>query len=136
MLYQNALKSLLLPRVAQEITRILGSDKGGDSEFSRNALRAYQMLYQPRNYDGEFLRGWLMQNLQRTLPASVTTHDLQQLDWHLSQLLDRQIQSSPFARDNALMMRKLAASPPIRAVTATGLRPPRRRPPAADNRYQ
>ncbi len=109
-LNQNALKSLLLPRVAQEITRILGSDKGGDSEFSRNALRAYQMLYQPRNYDGEFLRGWLMQNLQRTLPASVTTHDLQQLDWHLSQLLDRQIQSSPFARDNALMMRKLAAS--------------------------
>ena len=109
-LYQNALKTLLLPRVAQEITRILGSDKGDDSEFSRNALRAYQMLYQPRNYDGEFLRGWLMQNLQRTLPASVTTHDLQQLDWHLSQLLDRQIQSSPFARDNALMMRKLAAS--------------------------
>ena len=108
-LYQNALKSLLLPRVAQEITRILGNDQGNDSEFSRNALRAYQMLYQPRNYDGEFLRGWLMQNLQRTLPASVTTHDLQQLDWHLSQLLDRQIQSSPFARDNALMMRKLAA---------------------------
>lgn len=108
-LYQNALRSLLLPRVAQEITRILGSDKGEDSEYSRNALRAYQMLYQPRNYDGEFLRGWLMQNLQRTLPASVTTHDLQQLDWHLSQLLDRQIQSSPFARDNALMMRKLAA---------------------------
>lgn len=109
-LYQNALKSLLLPRVAQEITRILGSDKGTDSEFSRNALRAYQMLYQPRNYDGEFLRGWLMQNLQRTLPANVTTHDLQQLDWHLSQLLDRQIQSSPFARDNALIMRKLAAN--------------------------
>ncbi|MFD1802731.1 type VI secretion system membrane subunit TssM [Mixta tenebrionis] len=117
-LYQNALKSLLLPRVAQEITRILGSDNGEDSEFSRNALRAYQMLYQPRSYDGEFLRGWLMQNLQRTLPASVTTHDLQQLDWHLSQLLDRQIQSSPFARDNALMMRKLAASMPDSARDA------------------
>ncbi|MCU5774870.1 type VI secretion system membrane subunit TssM [Erwiniaceae bacterium BAC15a-03b] len=107
-LYQNALRSLLLPRVARQITATLRNDKGGDSEFSRNALRAYQMLYQPRNYDGEFLRGWVMQNFQRTLPADVTTRDLQQLDWHLSQLLDRQIQTSPYARDNALMMRKLA----------------------------
>ncbi|EXU74047.1 type VI secretion system membrane subunit TssM [Erwinia mallotivora] len=102
-LYQNALKSLLLPRVAQAITLILRNDKGDDSEFSRNALRAYQMLYQPRSYDGEFLRGWVMQNLQRTLPGSVTTRQLQQLDWHLSQLLDRQIQTSPYARDNVLM---------------------------------
>jgi type VI secretion system protein ImpL len=107
-LYQNALKSLLLPRVAQQITNLLRDDPGNDNDYSRNALRAYQMLYQPRNYDGEFLRGWLMQNLQRTLPSDVSARDLQQLDWHLSQLLDQQIQSSPYARDNALMMRKLA----------------------------
>ncbi|AXF76004.1 type VI secretion system membrane subunit TssM [Erwinia tracheiphila] len=106
-LYQNALKSLLLPRVAQTITQALRNDQGGDSEFSRNALRAYQMLYQPRSYDGEFLRGWVMQNLQRTLPGNVTTRELQQLDWHLSQLLDRQIQTSPYARDNSLMRKKL-----------------------------
>ncbi|MGE9552216.1 type VI secretion system membrane subunit TssM [Erwinia amylovora] len=108
--YQNALKTLLLPRVAQNITATLRNDKGEDNEFSRNALRAYQMLYQPRSYDGEFLRGWVMQNLQRTLPANVTTRQLQQLDWHLSQLLDRQIQTTPFARDNALMMRKMATN--------------------------
>ncbi|QDY42198.1 type VI secretion system membrane subunit TssM [Candidatus Pantoea soli] len=107
-LYQNALKSLLLPRVAQQITNLLRNDPGNDNEYSRNALRAYQMLYQPRNYDGEFLRSWLMQNLQRTLSDDVSARDLQQLDWHLSQLLDQQIQSSPYARDNALMMRKLA----------------------------
>ncbi|MEM6159549.1 type VI secretion system membrane subunit TssM [Erwinia sp. P6884] len=107
-IYQNALKTLLLPRVAKNITATLRNDKGEDSEFSRNALRAYQMLYQPRSYDGEFLRAWVMQNLQHTLPAGVTTRQLQQLDWHLSQLLDRQVQISPFARDNALMMRKLA----------------------------
>jgi len=107
-LYQNALKSLLLPRVAQQITHLLRDDPGTDSHYSRNALRAYQMLYQPRNYDGEFLRSWLIENLQRSLPADVSVRDLQQLDWHLSQLLDQQIQSSPYARDNALMMRKLA----------------------------
>lgn len=107
-LYQNALKSLLLPRVAQQITNLLRNDPGDDNAYSRSALRAYQMLYQPRNYDGEFLRAWLLQNLQRTLPENVSARDLQQLDWHLSQLLDQQIQSSPYARDNALMMRKLA----------------------------
>ncbi|MEI2264826.1 type VI secretion system membrane subunit TssM [Erwinia sp. CGal63] len=120
--YQNALKTLLLPRVAQNITETLRNDKGDDSDFSRNALRAYQMLYQPRSYDGEFLRGWVMQNLQRTLPAGVTTRQLQQLDQHLSQLLDRQIQTSPFARDNALIMRKLAVnldSAPRQEATAT-----------------
>ena len=94
--------------MAQQITNLLRDDPGTDNDYSRNALRAYQMLYQPRNYDGEFLRGWLMQNLQRTLPDNVSARDLQQLDWHLSQLLDQQIQSSPYARDNALMMRKLA----------------------------
>ena len=107
-LYQNALKSLLLPRVAQQITNLLRNDPGDDNEYSRNALRAYQMLYQPRNYDGEVLRAWLLQNLQHSLPEKVSARDLQQLDWHLSQLLDQQIQSSPYARDNALMMRKLA----------------------------
>ncbi|WP_067703435.1 MULTISPECIES: type VI secretion system membrane subunit TssM [unclassified Erwinia] len=107
-IYQNALKTLLLPRVAQTITATLRNDNGQDSEFSRNALRAYQMLYQPRSYDGEFLRGWVMQNLQRSLPADVTTRQLQQLDWHLSQLLDRQILTSPYARDNVLMMGRLS----------------------------
>lgn len=109
-LYQGALKALLLPRVAQTISRTLRNDDGKDAEFSRNALRAYQMLYQPRSYDGEFLRGWVMQNLQRNLPSSVTTQQIQQLDWHLSQLLDRQILSSPYLRDNTLMVRQLTAA--------------------------
>lgn len=108
-LYQGALKALLLPRVAQNIAQILRNDDGKDAEFSRNALRAYQMLYQPRSYDGEFLRGWVMQNLQRNLPSSVTTQQIQQLNWHLSQLLDRQILSSPYQSDNALMVRQLTA---------------------------
>ncbi len=109
-LYQNALKSLLLPQVAQQITATLRHNKNENSEFSRNALRAYQMLYQPHNYDGEFLRSWVMQNLQRTMATTATPRDLQQLDWHLTQLLDRQIQSSPYARDNTLMMRKSATT--------------------------
>lgn len=105
-LYQNALKSLLLPRVAQAITLTLREDNGADESFSHDALRAYQMLYQPRIYDGRFLRGWVMQNLSRNPPPDITDEQLKQLDWHLSQLLDKQIQSSPYARDSVLIMRK------------------------------
>ncbi|WP_168402836.1 type VI secretion system membrane subunit TssM [Erwinia amylovora] len=109
-LYRAALQSLLLPRVAQTISDILRNDKGGDALFSSNALRAYQMLYQPRSYDGEFLRGWLMQNLQKNLPSDVSRRQLQQLNWHLIQLLDRQILGSPYRQDNAQMMKILASN--------------------------
>ena len=105
-LYQNALKSLLLPRVAQAITLTLQEDNGADESFTHDAIRAYQMLYQPRTYDGRFLRGWVMQNLSKNPPPDITDAQLKQLDWHLSQLLDKQIQSSPYARDGVLIMRK------------------------------
>jgi len=105
-LYQNALKSLLLPRVAQAITLTLREDDGADAAFRQNALRAYQMLYQPRSYDGKFLRRWVMQNLSRHASSALTAPQLEQIDRHLSQLLDRQIQTSPYARDSALIMRK------------------------------
>lgn len=105
-MYQDALKSLLLPRVAQAITLTLREDTGSDAVFSQQALRAYQMLYQPRNYDGKFLRNWVMQNLSRHSPEQMTADQLVQLNWHLSQLLDQQIQSSPYARDSVLIMRK------------------------------
>lgn len=101
--YQNALKSLLLPRVAEAISHTLSEDSGASVTFSRDALRAYQMLYQPRSYNGKFLRDWVMQNLRRNPSAAVTPQQMQQLEWHLSQLLDNQIQSSPYARNNLLI---------------------------------
>ncbi|MBW7984909.1 type VI secretion system membrane subunit TssM [Enterobacillus tribolii] len=108
-LYQKALKELLLPQVAQQITRTLRYDNHADADFSYEALKAYQMLYQPKHYDGKFLRAWVMINLQRNLPHGSTQKQLQQLEWHLSQLLDQQIQSSPYARDEALVTQAQAA---------------------------
>lgn len=33
----------------------LRNDNGSDAEYSYEALKAYQMLYQPKQYDGKFL---------------------------------------------------------------------------------
>lgn len=66
----------------------LRNDNGSDVEYSYEALKAYQMLYQPKHYDGKFLHSWVMLNLQRNLPQNVTQAQLQELEWHLTQLLE------------------------------------------------
>ena len=107
-LYDKALKQLLLPQVAQNITRWLRNDNGSDADYSYEALKAYQMLYQPKHYDGKFLHAWLMLNISRELPQNVTQQEVKQLAWHLQQLLETQIQSSPYAKDDALVKREQA----------------------------
>lgn len=107
-LYNKALKQLLLPQVAQNITRWLRNDNGSDADYSYEALKAYQMLYQPKHYDGKFLQAWLMLNISRELPQNVTQQEVKQLAWHLQQLLETQIQSSPYAQDDALVKREQA----------------------------
>ncbi|MGR7644838.1 type VI secretion system membrane subunit TssM [Klebsiella aerogenes] len=107
-LYQKALQQMLLPDVAMRITTWLRNDNGSDAEYSYEALKAYQMLYQPKQYDGKFLLSWVMLNLQRNLPQNVMQAQLRQLEGHLVQLLEPQIQSSPYAKDDALIARERA----------------------------
>ncbi len=107
-LYQKSLQQLLLPQVAQMITTWLRNDNGSDADYSYEALKAYQMLYQPKHYDGKFLHAWVMLNIQRNQPQNVTREQIKQLGWHLSQLLETQIQASPYARDDALVKREQA----------------------------
>ncbi|WP_205958595.1 type VI secretion system membrane subunit TssM [Pantoea stewartii] len=107
-LYDRALKQLLMPQVAQNITRWLRNDNGSDADYSYEALKAYQMLYQPKHYDGKFLQAWMMLNISRELPQDVTQAEVKQLAWHLQQLLETQIQSSPYAKDDALVKREQA----------------------------
>ncbi|HEK1094938.1 TPA: type VI secretion system membrane subunit TssM [Proteus mirabilis] len=101
-LYQKALKNILLPYVAWQITAILQNDMGSDPDFSFEALKAYRMLYEPEYYDGKFLRAWLIFNLQRTSTPSTSKSAWRALDNHLAALLDEQVQTSPYLRDDQL----------------------------------
>lgn len=107
-LYQKALQQILLPAVAMRITTWLRNDDGSDVEYSYEALKAYLMLYQAQEYDGKFLLSWVMLNLQRDLPQNITQAQLRQLKAHLAKLLEPQIQSSPYAKDEALIARERA----------------------------
>lgn len=107
-LYRKALEQMLLPEVAMRVTTWLRNDNGSDVEYSYEALKAYQMLYQPKHYDGKFLHSWVMLNLERNLPQNVTKAQIRQLEWHLTQLLEQQIVASPYAKDDALISREQA----------------------------
>ncbi|WP_312200458.1 type VI secretion system membrane subunit TssM [Kosakonia cowanii] len=107
-LYRKALEQMLLPEVAMRVTTWLRNDNGSDVEYSYEALKAYQMLYQPKHYDGKYLHSWVMLNLERNLPQNVTKAQIRQLEWHLTQLLEQQIVASPYAKDDALISREQA----------------------------
>ncbi|AHG20954.1 type VI secretion system protein ImpL [Chania multitudinisentens RB-25] len=101
-LYQKALKNILLPYVAWQVTTVLRNDMGGDADFSFEALKAYRMLYEPEHYDGKFLRAWIIFNLHRISGPGTPKASWDVLDAHLQQLLDERIQSSPYVRDAQL----------------------------------
>ncbi|MBD2810669.1 type VI secretion system membrane subunit TssM [Xenorhabdus sp. Vera] len=107
-LYNNALQTLLLPQVAKLITNQLHNEDGDDIERTYNTLKAYQMLYQTKYYDGKFLRNWVMQYLETHLDVDVTQKQLKQINGHLSQLLDNQAVTSPFMFDSNLVKQKQA----------------------------
>lgn len=107
-LYQKALQRMLLPEISMHITNWVRHDNGSDVEYSYEALKAYLMLYQPRQYDGEFLLSWVMLNLRRQLPKTIPESQFGQLEGHLIQLLKLRVQSSPFAKDGALIAHKRA----------------------------
>ncbi|PHM73435.1 type VI secretion system membrane subunit TssM [Xenorhabdus kozodoii] len=107
-LYQKALHTLLLPQIAAIITHQMHDDNNDDIEKSYNTLKAYQMLYLPKHYDGQFLHNWVMQYLKNHLKDDTTQQQLQQIEGHISQLLDNQVVTSPFIRDDYLVEKKQA----------------------------
>ncbi|PHM45638.1 hypothetical protein Xmau_00018 [Xenorhabdus mauleonii] len=175
-LYIKALHAWLLPRVARLITfqihQDYNFDQGNNYEQGNNdnrndaynALKAYQMLYQPKHYDGKFLRHWVMhylqaqylqtQNLQEQslqqqdleTPYSETPYldidtannvaqngisqgnlsqeALEEIDWHLSQLLDNNPVTSPYLRDEQLVKKKqlILSSIPLAQIIYTHLK--------------
>ncbi|MDE9552833.1 type VI secretion system membrane subunit TssM [Xenorhabdus bovienii] len=118
-LYTKTLQTLLLPQVARLITSQLHQTNSDNIDDTYNTLKAYQMLCQPRHYDGKFLHRWVMQYLQAHLPPTISPAQLHQIEGHLRQLLEYQVVTSPYVCDNPLIKQKqilLSKIPPARLV--------------------
>ncbi|MBD2810181.1 type VI secretion system membrane subunit TssM [Xenorhabdus sp. Vera] len=112
-LYKKSLQILLLPKIAKLITLQLnqGNDNNTDNTYildNYNTLKAYQMLYQPKHYDGKFLHNWVMKYLHTHLPSGISQEQLREINEHLKYLLDNQVVTSPFVRDEQLVVKKQA----------------------------
>ncbi|MBI6550368.1 type VI secretion system membrane subunit TssM [Xenorhabdus lircayensis] len=118
-LYTKTLQTLLLPQIVQLITFQMRQSGNNNTDNTYRTLKAYQMLYLPKHYDGKFLRNWVMQYLQTHLPSNISQEQLNQINGHLHQLLDNQIVTSPYVRDNQLVEQKqvvLSSIPPAQRI--------------------
>ncbi|MEA9390978.1 type VI secretion system membrane subunit TssM [Acerihabitans sp. TG2] len=102
--YQHALKRLLLPLVARQSAAALGQADFNDTEYTYQALKAYLMLHEPTHYNGDFLLGWVT----LTLPHMAGTAGLdkvgrQRLQRHLANLINGDPLRSPDEKDTALI---------------------------------
>ncbi|NDL64389.1 type VI secretion system membrane subunit TssM [Acerihabitans arboris] len=115
LVYQHALKRVLLPLVAQQVATVLSRADFGETDFTYQALKAYQMLHQPQYYDGEFLLAWVLMTLS-AMPgaAQLDATERGQLRRHLAQLIASAPLGSPYGPDLRLVE---AAQSAIRQLT-------------------
>ncbi|MEI2415180.1 type VI secretion system membrane subunit TssM [Orrella sp. JC864] len=112
--YRRTLDEVLLPLVARRIEAALEGASPDDLEFSYEALRAYQMLYETDHYDPEFMHAWLLADMQQVLPPDYTRQQYDNLSAHLRALARDRVVVSPFPRNDALVERtrqRLASYP-------------------------
>jgi len=103
--YVRLLEDGLLPAIAKRIESDLQQAPADNLVYSYEALKAYLMLYDDKHYDSASLKQWISLSLQRSLPPGTPKSTFEDLDGHLSKLLDGRLVSSPFPEDEALVAR-------------------------------
>lgn len=102
-LYRRALVEKLLPQVAVRLRDILADAPAEDVEYSYQALKAYLMLYDGEHYDAAFLAAWLNWNIERNLPATITSEQIKTMEAHIGRLLEPGALRSPYPVDRGLV---------------------------------
>ncbi len=102
--YQHALRRLLLPLVAGQTAAALSRADLNDTDYTYQALKAYLMLHEPTHYHDDFLLGWITS----TLPlmsgmAGLDKAGRQRLQCHLAHLINHEPLRSPDEKDTALI---------------------------------
>ena len=101
--YLRLLEDGLLPAIAKRVEADLQQAPVDNLVYSYEALKAYLMLYDEKHYDSAALKQWVSLSLQRALPPGTPKSTFEDLDGHLSKLLDDRLVSSPFPEDEALV---------------------------------
>ena len=101
--YRRMLEDALLPALAKRVEIDLRQAPEDNLEHVFEALKAYLMLHEQTHFNSEALKQWVMLSWRRTLPPDTPKATLEDINGHLSKLLDGRIVTSPFPRDEALI---------------------------------
>lgn len=101
--YLRLLEDMLLPAIAKRIESDLRHAPVDNLEYSYEALKAYLMLHDEKHFNGDALKQWLSISFRNTLPPGTSNSTLEDLDSHLTKLLDDRLVSSPFPQDEVLI---------------------------------
>lgn len=102
--YRRLLEESLLPVIAKRMEEMVQNAPTDNPEFLYEALKSYLMLHDAKHYSSETLTAWIMADWERNLPPSVPVSVRQNLLTHLSALLSDHVVSSPFAKNDGLVL--------------------------------
>ncbi len=107
--YDRALRSKLLPVVAQRLELLLNASTGRDLDSTYQALKAYLMLNQAEHYNGEQLLKFVEADFKQHFSQDVSREQQAAMLFHLRNLFSQQELISPFALNEALVQDKRRA---------------------------
>ncbi|WP_049631898.1 type VI secretion system membrane subunit TssM [Cellvibrio sp. pealriver] len=104
--YARGLQGILLPWIGQRLHQLLVGSGNRDMDFTYQALKAYLMLNQPEHYNSEQLLAFIEADISQHFSADISRDQHAALLFHVHQLLSAEVQVSPFALDETLVLSK------------------------------
>lgn len=101
--YGRALRSRLLPVVAQRLEYLLENSSQQDLDFTYQSLKAYLMLNQPTYFDGAQLFAFMEADFKAHFSPEISREQQSAMLFHLRNLLSQQALVSPFSINERLV---------------------------------
>lgn len=104
--YDRALRSKLLPVVAQRLEWLVENSSEHNLDFTYQSLKAYLMLNQAAHFDGAQLLAFVEADFKQSFSPEISREQQAAMLFHLRNLLGQQALVSPFAMNDRLVQEK------------------------------
>lgn len=104
--YDRALRSKLLPVVAQRLEWLVENSSERDLDFTYQSLKAYLMLNQAEHFDGAKLLAFVEIDFKQSFSPEISREQQAAMLFHLRNLLSQQTLVSPYAINDRLVQEK------------------------------
>lgn len=110
--YERALQAYLLPFVTKALTQEM-LNNSTHLNYVYETLKTYLMLFNPQYYQEEDIKIWFSAYVDRAIPGSINTSIRNDLNQHLSTLLENGIRGSDYNESVVLSARQTLTMLPL-----------------------